>query len=258
MQTFKSFSNFPNVKMSEPQISGPETWASFLIPVIEGKIYLGQRATEPQKGLYGAIGGHLEPASVVQGEPHRIEKPGGSMQPSVIERIAKARGLEYLRSAGVRECLEELFHGEEPDMACASDIVEVRGVDDYPKGKKYFNYFFLGTINRPVSEIRPAPEELTDVRPLTDVPVDQIYPIAQAALEETRMILTHKLAPHEERLQSYLRMNIAAQIPRFDLEEMRRFLSERGFSFLNLGLLVSLGHFSPYGFKLYTEPEAKL
>jgi ADP-ribose pyrophosphatase YjhB (NUDIX family) len=221
--------------MSETQISKPEIYTSFLIPVIEGKIYLGQRATAPQKGLYGGIGGHLEPAEKIRGEPYRIEKPGGSMQPSFIEKMAARTGSEHFMSAAVRECLEEMFNEQEPDVSCVSNLWLIRGIEDVFKSMQYFNVFFLGTINRPASEIKPQPKELTDVRPLVDIPVDQIYPIAQVALEELRRTLP--LFMVDPKLKSYLEMNIAAQIPEFDLDAMREFLSTRGTSMQHILVL---------------------
>ncbi|MFH1505847.1 MAG: hypothetical protein ABIE94_02565 [archaeon] len=229
--------------MTKTQEIVPEILIAYTIPVIGGLIHLGQRATEPKKGLYGAVGGHSEPRAEGQGEPHRIEKPGGSMQPSVIERMAAAQGREYMLSTAVRECLEELFDGEKPDMDSISDLVPIRGIGDDFRGNHYFNYFFLGTINRPASDLNPVPRELTDVRPLVDIPTDQIYPIAQVALEETRRILTYFMACHDPCLKPYLEMNLAAQIPKFDLDEMSRFLSEREVTMQHMLTFQQAGRF---------------
>ena len=60
----------------------------FLIPVIDGEIWLAQRGTEPFKGFYGGIGGKAESKSskVLYNEPHTVYKLGGHQEISIADK----------------------------------------------------------------------------------------------------------------------------------------------------------------------------
>jgi hypothetical protein len=166
-------------------------YASFLIPVIDGEIYLGQRNTQPYKGFFGAIGGKSDPSKSTE-LPHLIEKPGGRLQLSIADRIAQQEGREFPGTTAVREFWEEVFNASCPEEGELTDRLRLGLiVDTAPDGTAYHCHFHLANVHR--KDIHLSQRELSAFLPLRDIPSDRIFPISQIALEEVRWRCTTRL-----------------------------------------------------------------
>ncbi len=78
-------------------------YAVFTAPVINGRIYLAQRNTPPQVGLYSLIGGKVDP--LTQEDP-KIDMPA-----SPGSGYVGKKGFERLKWTSLRELIEELYNG---------------------------------------------------------------------------------------------------------------------------------------------------
>jgi len=164
---------------------------SFLIPVIDGLIYLGKRGTEPYKGQWSAIGGKVEKTGgpVLHDSPLTIEKRGGSTRISIFDESAIADGRELWFNAAAREFWEEAFHGKpypKPEDRVFTDVYKIGCVDDsYPEfpNKNYQGLFFLARVNR--RDFSLSPRELCDFKPLEKLTCeDQIAQPTRFALTQ--------------------------------------------------------------------------
>ncbi|MFC1723083.1 NUDIX hydrolase [Nanoarchaeota archaeon] len=163
--------------------------SSFVIPVLDGQIYLGQRGTEPHKGYWGAIGGKADPDSRPLDErtPRLIVKPGGSYAVSVADRIAMECGLECTIDAGVREFWEEVFSGVLYDPEKVTDVVGLGTyMDTNPEMPDaiFDLYFHVAKVHMDPEDVSLSPREILGFKPLEDLDMgqDKIWPGTRAAL----------------------------------------------------------------------------
>src|SRR3989344_2378241 len=105
-----------------------ELETSFMIPVINGDIYLGRRVKEPYKEYWSAIGGKAEPrilpySQLPWSRPCIREKMGGHKVISRMDEDRLRKGKEVLFETAARELCEEIFpHKKYPGDFKAGDI----------------------------------------------------------------------------------------------------------------------------------------
>ena len=150
----------------------------FLLPVINGEIYVGQRGTDPFKGLYGPIGGKSEKASGPGKFPRFKPTPAGVWVLAPDCKIAEYEGLEYPTDAAAREFMEEAF--QDTDTGCISGMAKIGGINDEYQGELINLNFYIANCGR--SDFNPSHRELTDIARLQDVDPGQLYPNAKVVL----------------------------------------------------------------------------
>ncbi len=184
---------------------------AFLLPVIGSTIWLGQRNTEPKKGMYGAIGGKTDqqqglvsPFEVRQWKRHL----GGAILPKVADRYAEAQGLEYIGGTACREFCEEAFSAQVdypgkaqkfdpgrlvyPRDFNPGDITDILDLgffydyNDQKPGVRFDCHVYLGRVHR--TDFRLSPRELSDIKPLHEIDPKLIWPGTQMALEHIRRV----------------------------------------------------------------------
>lgn len=198
--------------------------AAFLIPVIDGQIYLCKRGTEPFKGYFGAVGGKsdLLSGNNVLGMPNKIIKPGGQRVKSLADQVAKSLGRENPAEAACREFCEEIFselkYPQDFSPTDITDVYKLGMVEDQPPGYTKISvcYFHIAQVHR--KDFSLSSREVRSFKPLAEITQDeQIFPITKMALEQIR----HLCASEEIELVSgstaYSRMNLEKQIPTIHL-----------------------------------------
>lgn len=180
---------------SEQQLT---KYAGFLIPIIDGKIWVGQRGTEPHKGLYGPIGGKSEPPEQEHTQhPAMVYAPGDHQRVSLTDLMAESEGREIPAETRVREFCEEVFTGlHYPADFSSQDITGVGKLGwiiDSPKPDVDFVcYFYLAKVGR--KDFRPSPRELTAFKPLEQLAADErLFPIARYAFAHLKWLYECRL-----------------------------------------------------------------
>jgi len=202
-----------------------ERHASFLIPIIDGKIWLGQRVKDPHSGKWGAIGGksELKRASLIVG-PQYVARFSCGVKTSVADRLLAEKGLEYSGQTAVREACEELFADlRYPDDFNEGDfagVVRTGSIDDQFEGIRWDLHFHIGTINR--RDLSLDQRELNGFQPLTEINPEDIWPMTKYALTDLKWRYTSRCGGQtpinfDENLRSYRDMNLDEQIPDFKL-----------------------------------------
>ena len=126
---------------------------AFLLPVIDGELYLGRRGTPPFTGYWGGIGGKADVNKENPwNKPKLIEKMGGAKVISHVDEFMNAEGLECIASTAVREFCEETFSDRKfPKDFSENDITNVArvcSINDKFNDAETANYFYLARINR--------------------------------------------------------------------------------------------------------------
>jgi len=197
-------------------------YSSFLLPVIDGKIHLGQRGTPPYKGHWGPIGGKSQQAegTAFWQRPHELTTICGGKKTSIADRIAITLGHEYRGETAVREFCEEAFSLRKyPDDFQEQDITHVHKLgywkDFHPNHpqKNFVCYVYIATIN--LHDFSLATRELTELRPLEEIvePDTALFPMAKVALAHLQYTLS--LSGVVEGLEPYVPLQLPAQIPSF-------------------------------------------
>ena len=199
--------------------------ACFLIPVLDGEIWLGRRGTEPHKNQYGAIGGkaieHRD--SGLANAPRVIETIGGGSKLSVADRLAQEYGLEWPAETAVREFCEEAFSDQRyPEDFAEGDItniIQLGGMNDDISGRTYHCLVYLATIHR--TDFSLSRRELSDLRPLSTVHPETIFPLTQLALLHLKYVLREKAWMPPKWYNGYESEDLERRIPKFEHLEYR-------------------------------------
>jgi len=197
---------------TEPALEIKIRKVGFLLPIINGKIYLGQRGTEPFKGYYGAIGGKAEPASerAIHNQPQVIYKPGNHPDISLTDRLAQEEGRELISETSIREFCEEIFSELKfPEEFRKEDITDVYKLgfitDIVPNipGVENDCYFHIAHVNR--TDFSLSPREVTDFRELSKIDPRKIFPLTritlnhlQYAMNPSKGVMFDGLIPYEK------------------------------------------------------------
>lgn len=166
---------------------------AFLLPVIGDKFYLMQRATNPFKGYWGAVGGKsdaLEKAGESPwNKPRLITKMGGHQVISIADEWAMKEGRELPRQTAIREFCEEIYEDEKfPDDFREEDVSDIYKIgyigDIYEKNGEQIvtdNHFHVARVHR--TDFSPSPREVSGFKPLEELTrEDKIFPLTKAAL----------------------------------------------------------------------------
>jgi len=179
---------------------GLQVYTAFLFPVVDGRLFVGQRNTPPFEGFWGPIGGKNDSRKNVApsrwDSPKLIEKMGGHKVLSIVDRYSDMIGAEYMQGTAVRECCEELFSDEKfPDDFeddDFSDVVRVGSLDDCVeiKGRtvETANYIYISRVGR--TDFSPSPREIAGFKPLTEITSgDRMFPLAKLALAHMHYLI---------------------------------------------------------------------
>jgi hypothetical protein len=205
-----------------------ENSASFLFPVIDDLMYVGQRVKEPNAGMYGALGGKPESLPGKRtpwDKPHTLGTMGGGRKLSIVDSHALDAGLETRRGTAVRECCEEIFPRIDfPEEFAYGDITHVGyigAVTDLVGGVPWQNYFFVAMFNR--NDFNPKQDEVSDFRPLKDVDPDNVWNLSKIALEGLRWWVEGDLplGSGHYTFRHYVDIELSKQIPEFPTIEAR-------------------------------------
>lgn len=167
---------------------------SFLLPVVDGELYLGQRNTEPHKGMWGAIGGKNETAATTApfARPHYIHLAGTKFG-SVEDKITSIADREPLSETAVREFCEEVFsqsnYHDDIGQTDITDIAQLGFIADVLSSQPNvvnFCYFHIANIHK--KDFALSPRELADLRPLSDIEPTQVYLLTRMALQQVRHV----------------------------------------------------------------------
>ncbi|MBT4446368.1 hypothetical protein HOA92_06230 [archaeon] len=181
----------------------------FLIPIVNGEIWLGQRGTPPHEKMYGAIGGKTDAYEGIVcpfDALSNIIKMGGHSTLSVADRAALSSNKELPGETTLREFCEETFNaqvlypGNELSKKIGSsrlvypsdfrredisDLKKLGTFDDKSSNEDpVMNhcYVYIARVNR--SDFCLSPRELTDFKPITQIDPREIW-------LGTKIALTH-------------------------------------------------------------------
>ncbi|MCF7866352.1 hypothetical protein K9L67_01840 [Candidatus Woesearchaeota archaeon] len=199
-------------------------FVSFLIPIIDGEIWLGQRGTEPFKEYYGAIGGKVdESTSLDNNYAQIIKKPGNHKEYSVLDKIALEKQKEFFKKAAVREFAEEIFSKQQfPNDFSNKDITNILklGVieDTLLNQPDYRNdcIFYLANINR--KDFTPSLREIKNFQPLSKINYSEIFPITKIALID----LKYKSKKFKLNFLNDYPKEIFEKIPDYEIDRPRK------------------------------------
>ena len=173
--------------------------SSFILPVVENRLYLAKRGTKLFHNHWCAVGGKSKPRSPEQAHkmsiPYLVTKPWGP-QLSVNDRIRESMGREYNLENALREVCEELYSNRRyPEDFSPEDFAhpirlgywdDTFKIDDR-EGKAH-NYFFMVKLFK--TDFHPSPREVVDFKPLEQIPVGSpIVPMTRLALIHMRVLI---------------------------------------------------------------------
>ncbi|HYD03152.1 MAG TPA: hypothetical protein VEC16_02530 [Alphaproteobacteria bacterium] len=204
---------------------------SFLLPIINGQIYLGQRGTPPFQGFYGGIGGKAEAKSdrYLHNQKQLITTHGGHKKTSLTDIIASQSGLELFSETAIREFCEEIFSKSKfPENFTKQDITDIYGLgfirDVLPEEPKTQNicYFYIANVNR--TDFSPSPREILNFKSINQIPLSQIFPLTKMALNHLEYSLNPDNGLSIEKLEPYKKYDLYKQIT-ISRNEERKFTS---------------------------------
>ncbi|MFA6253368.1 MAG: hypothetical protein WCV69_03745 [Patescibacteria group bacterium] len=202
----------------------------FLYPVIDGQIYVGQRGTEPHQGFYGPIGGKSESYNP-NDRPYIKEYPAKPHIP-YSDIMAKARDKEFGHSSAIREFYEEVFQIKTVPWDEVSNIFKIGAITDTFNDKITNCQFYLAMIDRNSFDL--SPRELTNIRPLEEIKVEELYPLAMASLFGLKKVFAKGVV---KKLEPYASLNIISQIPDFDNKGIKQIMKNKNTSIEDLMVL---------------------
>ncbi len=194
--------------------------AAFLIPVLsDGRIYVSCRAKAPHEGLYCMPGGKQQRKVLIPEEQQllrHVTKPGGHKVVCLADRFAISRGLETAMETAVRETHEEILGGYfysdrmHPRITRVSHILQF---EEYFGSKRWVLDGHIGLIAATKEQLIPARNEISEIKPLSDVDKTQLNPLTVLALYELR----EKLLEVETLFtwNGFDRIELLRQIPEF-------------------------------------------
>lgn len=180
-------------------------FASFLFSIIDGKLYLGQRNTPPNKGLYGPVGGKADSKSEEEDNLF-LETIGGHQKQYVSHSISEKLGVEYPNVTAIREFFEEIFYQKKWTEKDVGQIYKLGSLDDKYKNRDIWLNFYLAEINR--NDFDLSPREIMDFKPIEELRDEQIYQIAKPALLHIKY-----LEQHYPKNFWFSKYNLSEQIP---------------------------------------------
>ena len=192
-----------------------EKYACFFFPVINGKLYVGQRGTMPHQGKYGPIGGKAEITPGDLNQTHLITKLDGTQVISIADRLAHSQGREFPKQTAVREFNEEVFGGT-LNLEDITDHYKLGYVVDSTSGTDYVCYVHLGRVQR--TDFRTPSREILDFRPLSEVDSSALFPLARIALGHIRFLSEHRLFVPE--VDVYNKLKLHQQIGPLEISVM--------------------------------------
>lgn len=195
----------------------------FLYAVIGGKLYVGQRGTEPHKDFYGPIGGKSEIHNP-NDAPYIKEYPAKPHVP-YSDVIAKARNKEFGHSSASREFYEEVFQMKNVAWEEISNIFKIGAITDTFKDKTTNCQFYLAMVAR--DDFNLSPRELKNIKPLAEINTDELYPLAKASLFGLKKAFEKGII---KKLEPYTNLNISDQIPIFDTKEIKDIMKNKNTS----------------------------
>ena len=213
----------------------PITHVSFLIPIMNDKIYLGQRATPPWKGYYGPIGGKSGSA-MTDHLPYTKYALGGHKIPIINDQLSMLEGREFGHVAALREFYEETFQ-RLPHSFNLPGIVYLGSVSDEYSDKPQSCSFYFSLIPKRKWNINP--HELSDISPVTEIPHELIFPLGQLALEGMRVLLSEPMIACFDRVHLYRGRQLDKQIPQFDHTRLRSFIANKPTSIMGALILLA-------------------
>jgi len=198
-----------------------------IIPIIDGKIYLAQRGSDPYKGMWGAIGGKHEPNEPLP--PDRsvqivIKQPNRPVI-SLIDKIMLSEDQESLTETSIREFFEEMFHGKKyPEDVSPTDLTDIHRIgtveDTLPGDPKItLLYLHLAKCNR--KDFTPSPREITAFKPLSEINAKDILIVTRIGLMHIKRLFEYNLAQQMEGYAPYIDMHLEKSIPEYTIEERR-------------------------------------
>lgn len=154
--------------------------AAFVIPVVNGEIYLAERNTPPFKGFYSAIGGKVDCSSEQWSQL-------GPTSRQIVEQ-----GFERPSLAAIREFHEEMYGCLPEDFDLAQYRWERIGcINDAVTGVSCHIRLF-DVLN---SEFSPSPRELGLISRISDIDSVQINPLTRLALKMLSEVSCEVAAP---------------------------------------------------------------
>lgn len=204
--------------------------SGFLFPVINGKLYVGQRRTEPYEGMYGPIGGKSEIHRRSE-TPYVKEYPAKPHVPRS-DISAQKRSKEFGHSSAIREFYEEAFQMTEVPWEEVSNIFKIGRIKDSFEGFNTNCQFYLTMIQR--TQFDPSPRELSNILPLEEIEINQLYPLAKASLYGLKRAFEKGII---KKLQPYSSLSISKQIPTLDKNEISQIIQGRSTSIEGLHFL---------------------
>lgn len=160
-------------------------YASFLYAIIDGKLHLGQRNTQPNKGLYGPVGGKADPSEIAQ-DNFLMETLGGHKKDYIANQVAAKAGLEYPNVTAIREFFEEVFYEKTYDQKDIGRVHKLGSLLDKYKERDIWLNFYLAEINR--TDYQLSPRELADIKPIENLIDEQIFTIAKPGLLQIKYL----------------------------------------------------------------------
>ncbi|HTK03697.1 MAG TPA: hypothetical protein VL401_02945 [Alphaproteobacteria bacterium] len=195
----------------------------FLFPVINGKLYVGQRGTEPYKDMYGPIGGKSEKHNPHEA-PYIKDYPAKPHIPSS-DVLSEIKDKEFGHTSAIREFYEEAFRVTSVPWSEVSNIFKIGRIEDLFNGTDTNCQFYLAMIQR--GGFHLSPRELQDISPLTEIEIHQLYPLAKASLYGLKKAFDKGII---KKLEPYSLLSVDKQIPSFDIAEIAEIMHGRSTS----------------------------
>lgn len=167
--------------------------AAFLIPVLsDGRIYVSCRTKAPHEGLYCIPGGKQQRKLLIPGEQRLLRyvtKPGGHKVVCIADRFAISCALETAMETAVRETHEEILGGYSYSDRIHHRITRVSHMVQFEESfasKQWVLDGHIGLIAATQEQLIPAQNEISEIKPLSDVDPSQLNPLTTLALYELR------------------------------------------------------------------------
>lgn len=230
----------------------------FVIPIIDGKLFLGKRGTEPQKGKWGAVGGKLENLNLTSAIYSKLFKRkslhlDGNVyeKNSEIDRVAKNQ--ESILAGALRETAEELFSDDEKNFS-ESDLknlfinpVYLGMLKDKYMGKNILSYFYIVTLNSKLSNLNLSSREIPEFERFSDIEFSKIWPMTQLALFQLYKSLSDNVGfgipDSSGNFKHYFnyKNDLIKQFPKLSLVDLPEINSENGnMHYISLAILARL------------------
>lgn len=210
------------------------SYASFVYPVINGKVYAVQRATEPFEGMRWPAWWKAEAHGTITEIPNYKMTLQWTQELTLADKIRKWGGFEYCKTTAARELAEEVFSINQSDINkwIQENIYSFHKIWFGDIGDLAYCSVFVAELIADTFILKER--ELRAIKPISDILPQDFFPIAKISLYSLLQDIERRGGIHP-RIEVF--NSIQDQLPCYQKQEIKELMRQTASPSTNLHLL---------------------